>query len=365
MRVAFITDIMTPYMAPVFEALAARCDLTVFFGSRTGSRAMAWSMREPSFRYSIVGGPAVSRRVDAADIHPSPRVLLELWRTQPEVVISSGFSFPSLYAAAYCRVRGARLLIQSDGTRASESALGREQRATRAALARAAHGAIGNSTPAVERLVELGFHPVHLAPHTSNLEPFLAVGRQRRASHDGPMRVAAVSRLLENKGHDHLLRGVAAARAAGAEIAVTVAGDGPDGPRLRALARDLGLTDVEWLGFVEPDDLPRTLARADAFAFSTLGDTFGIALLEAAAAGLPLVTSPYAGAARDLVQGRGTGFVVEPRDTSELAAKLAVLGADPALRCRMGQAAHALAATRTPSDAAQAYLEAAVAVARG
>ena len=36
LRVIFITDIMTPYMAPVFEALASRCDLTVLFGSKTG-----------------------------------------------------------------------------------------------------------------------------------------------------------------------------------------------------------------------------------------------------------------------------------------------------------------------------------------
>ena len=89
---------------------------------------------------------SIRRSVDAADIYPNPRVLLELRRARPDVVISAGFSFPSLYAATYCCTsRGARLLVQSDGTSRSEAGIGLDQRLTRTVLARAAHGAVGNS----------------------------------------------------------------------------------------------------------------------------------------------------------------------------------------------------------------------------
>jgi glycosyltransferase involved in cell wall biosynthesis len=94
-----------------------------------------------------------------------------------------------------------------------------------------------------------------------------------------------------------------------------------------------------------------------------LGDTFGIVLLEAAAAGLALIASPHAGAARDLVDDTEAGVVVEPRDTSALARALATLARDPELRRVMGRAAHALAAERTPARTAEAYLAAASAVA--
>jgi len=363
LRVCFITDINTPYMAPVFEALAARCELTVLFGSKTGSRAMAWSLAAPRFRHRVVGGPAIRRSADAADIYPSPRVLAELRRARPDVVISGGFSFPSLYAAAYCRTSRARLLVQSDGTSRSEAGLGRDQRLTRALLARAAHGAVGNSRLATERLAELGFEPVFDAPHSTDIERFLDVGRARVQRADGAIRVVTVGRLLAAKGIDLLLRAVAQARDQGVAVSVTIVGEGDDEPRLRALASELALTDVHWQGFVEPGDLPAQLARADLFAFPTLGDTFGIVLLEAAAAGLPLVCSPHAGAAGDLVRDGETGFVVEPRDTGAYAGALITLAGDAGLRRGMGRAAHELASRRTPADTAAAYLAAATEVA--
>jgi glycosyltransferase involved in cell wall biosynthesis len=365
LRVVFITDIMTPYMAPVFEALTSRCDLTVLFGSKTASRAMPWVLESPSFRYRVVGGPAIRRSVYAADIYPNPRVFAELRKARPDVVISSGFSFPSLYAAMYCLARGARLLVQSDGTSQSEVAIGWEQRLARAVLARAGHGAVGNSSLAVERLVDLGFKPVFEAPHTSDLERFLEVGRARIQRADDVVTVLTVGRLLPAKGVDLLMRAVADARARGVAVALTIVGEGDDEPRLRALADELMLDDVDWRGFVEPSGLPVLLARADVFAFPTLSDTFGIVLLEAAATGLPLISSPHAGATRDLVEDIDTGFVVEPRDTAALARALISLARDAGLRRRMGRAAYELAAERTPENTAQAYLRAATDVALG
>ena len=279
------------------------------------------------------------------------------------MVISGGFSFPSLYAAAYCRVNRARLLVQSDGTTRSEAAISRGQRITRAVLARLAHGAVGNSTLATERLAELGFAPVFEAPHSSDIEQFLEVGRSRTQRENEAVRVVTVGRLLPNKGIDLLLRAAATAKREGAALALTIIGAGEDEPRLRALAAALGLPDVGWPGFVEPHDLPTHLADADVFAFPTLGDTFGIVLLEAAAAGLPLVASPHAGAARDLVEGACTGIVVDPRDTEAFAQALGSLARDAELRWRMGRAAHALAARRTPARTADCYLAAACDVA--
>ncbi|HEX6653056.1 MAG TPA: glycosyltransferase family 4 protein [Thermoleophilaceae bacterium] len=365
MRITFITDIMTPYMAPVFDAMASRCDLTVLFGSKTGSRAMAWSLATPSFRHRVIGGPVIRRSVDAADIYPNPRVLLELRRARPDVVISAGFSFPSLYAAAYCCTSRARLLVQSDGTSRSEASIGLDQRLTRTVLARAAHGAVGNSYLAAQRLAELGFEPVFEAPHSTDIEPFLEVGRARVARADDLIRVVTVGRLLARKGVDLLVRAVSSARTQGVGVGLMIVGEGDEEPRLRALIGELSLTDVEWHGFVEHGDLPAELARADVFAFPTLLDPFGIVLLEAAATGLPLVVSPHAGAARDLVEDAETGFVVDPRDTAAFARALISLARDAGLRRRMGRAAHELAAGRTPENTADAYLRAATEVALG
>ncbi len=109
-------------------------------------------------------------------------------------------------------------------------------------------------------------------------------------------------------------------------------------------------------------------ADADAFAFPTLeGDPFGIVVLEAAAAGLPLIASPRGGATEDLVTDGVNGLVVDPTDTVAMAAAIARLGADPELRRKLGQAACAATGDRTPSASAAGYLgavQAAIAASR-
>lgn len=361
LRVVFLTDITTPYTSAVFEELALRCRLTVLYSAETGTRAMPWSPESHRFRYQVIGGWSQAR-ADGTDTYPSPAVLPRLAKARPNVIISDGFAFPSLYAALYRRTFGGRLLIYSDGTRRSEASYNAAQRFARALFARLADGAIGNSKQAVERFDELGFAPVFEAPHSSNLESFLQVAQRRVPVDSRTLRVIVAGRLIPRKGVDRLLHAVALARLNGAVIALTVVGSGEQEASLRELAHELGLDDVRWRGFVQQAELADEFAEADVFAFPSLMDQFGIVLLEAAASGLALIASPHAGAAGDLLIEGQTGFLVEPDDIDGFAAALARLATDPALRMRLGRAASALAAKRTPATTAQAYLDAASAI---
>ncbi len=251
------------------------------------------------------------------------------------------------------------LLIQSDGTSRSEARLGPEQRLARRVFARVAWGAIGNSEPAERRLVEIGFLPqrVFRAPHATRIEPFWRVAGERRATGGAALRLLTVGRLIPRKGVDLLLRAVARARAGGTAVTLIVGGSGPEEARLRSLAAGLDVP-VSWRGFVDQPDLPSLYAEADAFAFPTLDDPFGIVVLEAAAAGLPLIASPLGGATEDFVLDGVNGFVVDPSDGAALATAIARLAAQPDLRARMGEAAHEASRSRTPDAAAHGYLEA-------
>jgi glycosyltransferase involved in cell wall biosynthesis len=360
-RIAFLTDIITPYMVAVLDALAQRSELSAIFCSRTGTRGLGWHQEaELPFRNEVIEGLTVRRSSpDATDYYLSPRILGALRRARPHVVISGGFSFPSVYAAVYGRAFGIPLLIQSDGTRGSEAQLGAEQRFARRVLAPLAWGAVANSEPAARRFVELGFPAgrVFRALHATRIEPFWRVAEGRTTASDGPLRLLSVGRLIPRKGGACLLRAVARANAAGAEVALTVVGSGSEDIPLKALARELGVT-VTWCGFIDQPDLPSLYAEADAFAFPTLDDPFGIVLLEAAGAGLPLIASTHAGATEDLVRHGVNGFVVDPLDSAAMAAAIVRLAKEPDLRARMGRAAHVATLNRTPAAAAAGYLQA-------
>jgi glycosyltransferase involved in cell wall biosynthesis len=367
LRITFLTDIPTPYMLAVLSALDRRCDLTAIFCATSGSRAMGW--RLPSrlaFRGRVVGGLTIRRRdPNNTDIYLSPRILRAVAQSRPDVVISGGFSAPSLYAALYCAWSRAGLVIHSDGTSTSEASFGLGRRATRALLARLGTAAAGNSELACRRFIELGWPQdrVFRAAHSTDVAPLHAVAATRRYRKEPTLRLLTVGRLLARKGLDRLLDAVAAARSTGAHIDLIVVGAGPEEPVLRRHAADLAVP-VEWRGFIDQPELPAAYAEADAFAFPTLGDPFGIVLLEAAAAGLPLVASPRAGATRDLVEDGFNGFVVDPDDIARHGAVLARLAAEPGLRENLGRNAYRATLERTPDATARGYLEAAAAALR-
>src|SRR3954451_3257204 len=362
LRLALVTDIVTPYMVAVLEALARQCELTAIFCSDTGTRAMPWTFGELGFRHEVVGGLTIRRaHPDATDFYLSPRILAAIARARPDAVIAAGYSFPTLYASAYCGLRRRPLAIYSEGTSASEASLGRAQRVARAVLLRRAAAGVAISRPAAARFRELGLAPdrVFLAPYTTELEDLWEAARRRSYALDGPLRVAAIGRLIPRKGVDRLIEAAQRARDRGADVAVDLVGSGPAEDDLRRLVARLGMDGaVRFHGFVDQSELPARYAAAGAYAFPSTDDPFGVVLLEAMAAGLPVVASPRAGATGDLVVHGANGFAIDPDDLDGWADALAQLAADEALRERLGRAAHEATLGRTPDAAARGYLDA-------
>lgn len=360
-RVALVTDIPTPYMLEVLKALGDLVDLTVVFCAQTGIRGMPWEAdAKLPFDHHVIDGLTVrSDAPDRPDYFLSPRLLGALAKSGAEAVISFGFSIPTAYAAAYCRLRRVPLIIYSDGTSEYESGLGRHQMVARAILLRAASAGVALSKPAATRFVELGVRPerVFLAPHSSTLDRLWRIAEERKYERDDSVTVLTAGRLIRHKGVDKLLAATADARRRQPKIRLVVVGTGPEEAQLRKLAAELDL-DAEFAGFVDHAEMAERYAEADIFAFPTLVDPFGIVLLEAAAAGLPLVASHHAGAAEDLIADPRDGVIIDPSDTPAFADALADLAQDPARRSALGRRAHAATLGRSPVDSARGYASA-------
>ena len=361
LRLVFVTDVMTPYMVVVFGALAQRAELTVVFCSQSGSRAMPWTFGKLPFRHEVIDGLTLRRRnPNGTDYHLSPRIFRAIAAARPDGVIVAAFSIPTLYAAAWSRLRGKPFVIHSDGTSLTERSINPGQRVARRVLLRQAAAAVANSTPAAERFRELGVarDRLFLARHSTRLEPMWRAAKTRDYDAGSPLRLLAVGRLIPRKGIDRLLRAVQLAQKRGAAVALEILGSGESEDDLRALASELAVDGVSFAGFVDQAGLPEHYAAAGAFVFPTLRDPFGFVLLEAMAAGLPVVTSPWAGATRDLVVDGENGLVVDPDDVDALADALLRLAGDADLRARLGRAAYAATLARTPDAAASGYVRA-------
>ena len=150
--------------------------------------------------------------------------------------------------------------------------------------------------------------------------------------------VATVVASLDSKGHGDLLAAVAEVAAEGVDLRLVVAGEGHWGrPLISKAAADLGIAErVHLLGF--RDDVPRILAGSDVFVLPTPSEGLSIAIMEAMAAALPVVTTAVGGNP-ELVEPGRTGYLVPVGDVAALADALRLLARDPVKRTAMGRAA--------------------------
>jgi glycosyltransferase involved in cell wall biosynthesis len=156
-----------------------------------------------------------------------------------------------------------------------------------------------------------------------------------QARHDGrPPRVVAVGRLAAPKDPITFVRALARVRAM--PFTAVIVGDGPDRPGVEAEIRAAGLGGVVELAG-ERRDVQRLLLEADVFVLSSRSEGAPLSILEAMAAGVPVVASSVGGVP-EIVEDATTGLLVPPGDAAALAAALERLLADAALRRRLGAA---------------------------
>jgi len=160
---------------------------------------------------------------------------------------------------------------------------------------------------------------------------------------DGTINILFVGRFEERKGLIHLLKAYHRLRKRHVDARLLVIGAGPKAREYRRYVGLRQVRDVEFLGRVSDDDKARYFASADIFCAPATGqESFGIVLLEAMAAGVPIVASDIHGY-KNVVQRGVQGLLVEPRNHRALAAALYTLSNDADLRHRLGDAGRARA----------------------
>ncbi|MCI4349320.1 MAG: glycosyltransferase family 4 protein [Thermoplasmata archaeon] len=146
--------------------------------------------------------------------------------------------------------------------------------------------------------------------------------------------VLYLGRLAAMKGVDTFLRAAAQVARSEPGALFVVAGEGPEYPRLLTLAAHLDLSDrVLFLGKVTDEERTTLLASASVFVLPSVVEPFGIAALEAMAAGVPAIVSKTSGVA-EITTGM---FTVDFWDIDEFASRIAELLAYPVLRHTMGE----------------------------
>ncbi|MGO4834875.1 glycosyltransferase, partial [Rhizobiaceae sp. 2RAB30] len=184
-------------------------------------------------------------------------------------------------------------------------------------------------------LIEAGAQEARVAVHHMGID-IAAIPYRWRSWQGVPLELITVCRLAEKKGVEFALRALARVAADPAiHWRYTIIGDGPLRAELEQLAAELGIAGrVSFLGGLPHSEVKQWLRRAHAFVLPSVtagnGDIEGIpvALMEAMAAGLAVVSTRHSGIPELIEDGR-TGFLAPERDVETLADRLAWIAAHP------------------------------------
>ena len=199
----------------------------------------------------------------------------------------------------------------------------------RIAVSRAALKMIGRYFADRYRIIPNGIDYPHFASEVPPIPKYI----------DGKRNILFVGRQEKRKGLPYLLEAYARLKRERPDIRLIVVG--PDGgirPACERYVRRHQLEDVVFTGFVPYEELPRYYKTADVYCAPSTGhESFGIVLLEAMAAGTPIIASDIGGFA-DVLEDGVEGMLVPPRDAQALATAMDRLLSDAALREQMGRA---------------------------
>jgi 1,2-diacylglycerol 3-alpha-glucosyltransferase len=348
-RVAILTEIISPYRIPVFNALAnhAEIDLKVIFLAETDPALRQWHVYkdEISFSYEVL--PSWRWRGKGSNFLLNTEVSASLKKFSPEVIICGGYNYvASWQALMWARRRRVRFVLWSESNAHDARANRLPVEFLKAYFRERCDGFVVPGKSAFEylRMLEASADRIFTAPNAVDNAFFAAQAEKMKLQPDAlrakfglPKRfILFVGRLVAEKGIFDLLHAYAKLEdVLRSEVGVVFAGDGVSREELAQQAKAISPGVVCFPGFAQREDLAGLYALAEALVLPTHSDPWGLVVNEAMACGLPIIVTDVAGCSADLVEDKWNGYVVPARDPEQLSAAINSLVLYPELRQSM------------------------------
>lgn len=262
------------------------------------------------------------------------RAFVRWCREQRIALLHTGQLYPNIFGLPAAAFGGVPVRISNRRHLSADKSPA--ERAAERVAQRFAHRIVANSEAAAARVRSEGIpaRRVSLIRNGIDSNAFTPVRPSPR-----PRRVVTIANIRPEKGHDVMIDAAPLVLRHFPDATFRLVGDGPLLPVLRARARDRGVDQS--LTFVgHRDDVAAQLSASDIFVLPSRSESLPNAILEAMAAGLPVVATAVGGTGEILKDGR-TGLFVAPSDPVALADRICQLMAAPDLAAALGTAARA------------------------
>lgn len=320
-RVALLTTFIAPYTLPIWKALSKLvADLNIFVSTEMeDNRAwdIYWDDLSLQVQKTITAVRYQKHPLGFSDRHyfhfPYDTVP-RLRRCRPDVVISTELGLRTIQSSLFRALRPQTgLVCWAELSEHTELGIGLSKRRLRRMLLKYSDATLVNGESGARYVTGLGVARERIVrmPYVLDMKDLSTIPLLRDASRS--RRLLYVGQLIERKGVHLLLDALARRRRLHPNevCELWIAGDGPMRKQLELSVNTNGLS-VRFLGNVPFSELPSVYASAGIFVFPTLGDTWGVVVNEALAAGLPVLGSHMSQAVGELIREGFNGWKLRP-----------------------------------------------------
>ena len=339
-KVALLINMISPARISLYSCLAEAFELLILHGGMERNRdswrgfenalpaatvTRAWGWQIPLSRRQK------GRAFDEQYLHVNPGYLWQLFKSNPDVVVTSEMGVRTLCALIYGTFFRKPVWVWWGGTVYTESKkAGLLKRALRSILARWTQHWISYGKSSTEYLLTLGISRRQILEiqNTADERYFQTAAQPHFELRPRPV-LLYVGQFIGRKGVDLFLRAAAALQHEGLKFSLLLVGNGRDKPAAERLANDLGLAATQFHPSQPPQLMLGVYRSADVLVFPTLEDPWGLVASEAMLAGLPVLCSQYAGCAPELFPAES---IFDPLNPDEFRERLrvAIAGGLPA-----------------------------------
>jgi glycosyltransferase involved in cell wall biosynthesis len=371
-RVVILTEIISPYRIPVFNALAETpgIDLHVIFLAETDSTLWQWKVYKEDIRFSFEILPHWRRRIRGYNVLLNRGVRAALAKAKPEVVVCGGYSYLAMWQAQkWARKRSIPVLLWSESNVRDRRRGTTVVEGLKKGFLRRCGGFVVPGKSAAEYLRTFGIpeRVIFTAPNAVDNDFFAGATSaalqqeiELRAKWNLPEKYFLfVGRMIPEKGVVLLLEAYARLDAdLRRNFGLVIVGEGSSRAQSMVDAAKIDPGKIVFPGFLHREELAVHYALAACFTFPTFSDPWGLVVNEAMASGLPIIASDIAGATPDLVRDGWNGRVVPARDLDGLVSAMRQLAQDTEGTQRMAQHSREHIANYTAANWASGFARA-------
>jgi glycosyltransferase involved in cell wall biosynthesis len=381
-RLVILTEIISPYRIPLFNALAHRpeIDLHVIFMAETDQHLRQWQVYKEEIQFSFQVLPSWRKRVGKYNVLLNRGVGSALAAARPDAVLCGGYSYvTSWQALRWAQSRGIPFLLWSESNSQDLRRGYALVEWLKKRFLRKCQAFVVPGQSAGEYLVahEIKNSIIFTAPNavdndffSSRAAVIRADAAATRARLGLPNRYFLFTgRLVKEKGVFDLLSAYDRLDSTIREqIGLVFVGDGSCRKQLEDRAATVSQETkgtIKFAGFAQREQLAEYYALADVMILPTYSDPWGLVVNEAMACGLPVIVSRAAGAAADLVKDNWNGWLVPTGDVTALTAAMQSIASQPELRATMGANSFEHVMNYSPDAWAQQIVRAVTVIASG